>query len=86
MEVSNKIFQMPGGRPQLFDINSPVLNLILNTFALEFETKHVILEKKKENLCKGKVMQMVTVEGLEPSTVSLEGWCSIQLSYTAGKK
>ena len=25
---------MPGGRPQLFDINSSVLNLILNTFAL----------------------------------------------------
>ena len=26
---------MPGGRPQLFDINSSVLNLILNTFALK---------------------------------------------------
>ena len=26
---------MPGGRPQLFDINSSVLNLILNAFALK---------------------------------------------------
>ena len=25
---------MPGGRPQLFDIYSSVLNLILNTFTL----------------------------------------------------
>ena len=27
---------MPRGRPQLFDINSSVLNLILNTFALKY--------------------------------------------------
>ena len=39
MEVSNKMFQMPGGRPQLFDINSSVLNLILNTFALMIQTR-----------------------------------------------
>ena len=30
---------MPGGRPQLFDINSSVLNLILNTFALMIQTR-----------------------------------------------
>ena len=30
---------MPGGRPQLFDINSSVLNLILNAFTLFNMTK-----------------------------------------------
>ena len=29
MEVSNKMFQMPGGRPQLFNINSAVLNVFI---------------------------------------------------------
>jgi hypothetical protein len=62
-----------------------LVSLVIFSFRSSLDMKSAQSKKKKRQPQAESVFIRVSAEGFEPSTASLEGRCSIQLSYAPNK-